>query len=68
MDEILKEAVVNAMKEIHDRKRGESKNKELWYNDALINSSLRIGIEKGWILRTSITQVEWTDKGAEEIF
>ena len=35
----------------------------LWYDDAEIVASIGIAVQNGWVLRTSITQVEWTEKG-----
>lgn len=39
--------------------------KYLWYEDKLICAIISEAVNLGWVLRTSITQVEWTEKGAE---
>lgn len=38
---------------------------DLWYDDAEVVASIGIAVKNGWVLRTSITQVEWTEKGVE---
>ena len=38
---------------------------DLWYDDAEVVASIGIAVQNGWVLRTSITQVEWTEKGVE---
>lgn len=36
----------------------------LWYDDELIVAIIEEAIKLGWVLRTSHTQIEWTEKGA----
>jgi len=38
---------------------------DLWYDDAEVVASIGIAVQNGWVLRNSITQVEWTEKGVE---
>jgi len=38
---------------------------DLWWGDAEVVASISIAVQNGWVLRTSITQVEWTEKGVE---
>ena len=40
--------------------------KSFWWNNPLICSALFIGQSEGWIIRTSTTQVEWTEEGVRE--
>lgn len=37
----------------------------MWWGDAEVVASIGIAVQNGWVLRTSITQVEWTEKGVE---
>lgn len=37
----------------------------LWYEDELVCAIIEEAIKLGWLLRTSHTQVEWTEKGAQ---
>lgn len=37
----------------------------LWYQDELVNAALALGEMNGWVRRMSVTQVEYTEAGAE---
>lgn len=38
-----------------------------WWDDELIQAVLRGAADMGWVLRTSHTQVEWTQKGIDVV-
>jgi hypothetical protein len=43
------------------------KNVITWYEDKLINKIVNYGVKMGWLFRPSVTQVEWTEKGIDEL-
>lgn len=45
-----------------------TENEPLWWDSALINHALSMGVGKGWLLRTSTTQVELTIEGYHVLF
>lgn len=38
-----------------------------WWHDSLICAVIDEAARLGWVLRTSVTQVEWTEKGVEAV-
>lgn len=40
---------------------------DMWWDDAEAAASLNIAVQNEWVLRTSATQVEWTQKGVDAV-
>jgi len=38
-----------------------------WYNDTTLNAEVNECVKKGFFLRTSHTQVEWTQSGVDKV-
>ena len=38
-----------------------------WWTDLTVAMAINQGTKMGWLLRTSVTQVEWTQKGADAV-
>jgi len=51
----------------YERNLVRKKNVIVWYEDKLINNIINFGVKMKWLFRPSVTQVEWTDKGIEEL-
>lgn len=43
-----------------------TKEVKAWWDDKNITDTIEFGVSKGWLVRLSHTQVEWTEAGAKE--
>jgi len=49
--------------EVSDAMR-KTRDMTVWWSDPSVNSVINAGVSKGWLRRSSTTQVEWTEEGA----
>jgi len=46
----------------------ETKNwKVCWWSNELVSAVIDYGVKVGWLYRSSVTQVEWTQEGFEAV-